>query len=535
MTTDADSNRRDADARCGLDQDRQAGRGRWGRWKRECEIFLVAIMAVMGGLVVRAFCHIVFNETIPYTPFYASIVVATMYGRVKGGAIALVLAAIGASLWIPPFGQIIIQEPTDLVGLLLFLIVGSIVVGLCEAMLRARHSAEIATQEERRSLEREQRARKEAENANRLKDEFLAAASHELRTPLQAILGWTHLLMRSDISEPDRQQALEIIERNARLQSRLIEDLLDMSRIMAGKLRISPRVVAPAQIIDLALQTIATAAQSKQISIVRQFERHDLTVWADPDRLQQVLWNLLSNAIKFSPSGSRVTVALWAEKAGTVIEITDEGCGIDPEFLPHVFERFRQADSSGSRRVSGLGLGLAIVKELLELHGGSISADSAGLNKGTRMRVTLPPGESVLATISGKPHSASKELRGVRVLVVEDDAVTCELIARLLRQQGSDVVAVCGAADALGALDRFEPDVIVSDIAMPERDGYELLRQIRRREVDTDHRCIPAMALTALSSPEDRRRAFEAGFHLHLTKPVDPSELTEAVAGLAVR
>jgi len=367
-----------------------------------------------------------------------------------------------------------------------------------------------------------------------LKGAFLALVSHELRTPLQAILGWTQLLTRSGIDEADRVQGLDTIERNARLQSRLVEDLLDVSRIATGKLRVLPRTVNPKHVIDSAIQSVSIAAQAKQVSIERRYQDSELGMWADPDRLQQIVWNLLSNAVKFSPPNSTVTVTLRRDKDGAVIEVADQGRGIDGEFLPHVFEPFRQADGSCKRRTGGLGLGLSIVKQLVELHGGTIQAASAGLDQGTCMTITLPLVESLMGSpFSEASISPDKELRGIRVLVVEDDIATCELITRLLREHHSEVVAVTSVDAAIEALNGFEPDVIVSDIAMPGRDGYDLLRQLRKHERSATHR-TPSVALTALSSPEDQRRAFEAGYRVHLTKPVDSCALIDAVAELAM-
>ncbi len=503
------------------------------RIQRMGEITAVALMAVMIAALVRAFCHAVFNEAIPYTPFYPAIVVSTMYGRMMGGAIATVLAAFVASFWLEPFGHPLIQESTDLVGLFLFLMVSVLVVRLCEAMRRAQETAENATKVEQGAVVREQMARIDAEDANRLKDQFLASASHELRTPLQAILGWAQLLMRNDLEEKDRFQGLDIIERNARVQSRLIEDLLDMSRIVAGKLRIAPRAIDARQIMDAAIETVATAAQANQISIVRYYQADGAALWADPDRLQQIVWNLLSNAIKFSPPKSTVSVALRRAGHSVIIEVADEGEGIAAEFLPHIFERFRQGVGSVNSRNGGLGLGLSIVKQLVELHGGKIQAASAGIGHGTRIILTLPELENSAALrLPDEPKLPTKKLQGIRVLVVDDDLTTCEMIARILREQHSEVLAVTSVDRAIQAMDEFEPNVIVSDIAMPERDGYELLRQVRSRKPSAMG-CVPAMALTALSSPDDQKRAFEAGYRLHLAKPVEPSALTDAVAELA--
>lgn len=507
------------------------------RLKNGIEITVVAMVAVSIAAIVRMICHSVFNETIPYTPFYPAIVVSTMYGRLPGGLLATTMGAFAASFWLSPFGQPLIQEPTDLIGLILFLAVSGLVVALCEAMRRAQQIAETALEEQRRAVTRESAARIQAEEANRLKDQFLASASHELRTPLQAILGWTQLMAQSDVGTEDRAKGLEIIERNARVQSRLIEDMLDMSRMVAGKMRLSPRVVDPKPIIEAAIQTVAIAAQARQISIAQRYEKDDLQLWADPDRFQQIIWNLLSNSIKFSPHWSTVQVTVRSKERVLEIEVCDEGQGVDAEFLPFLFERFRQADMECSRRHDGLGLGLSIVKQLVELHGGTITASSAGIGKGLRMLLTLPIVDELVAppsadrTPAAESISRDQALCGVRVLVVEDDPPTCELVARTLRERHCEVVAVTSVDRALSALDDFEPDVIVSDIAMPVRDGYELLRQLRTQ--GGSRRRIPALALTALSSEEDRRHAFEAGYRMHLTKPVDSSALSDAVAELA--
>lgn len=503
------------------------------------EVTVVTALAVGAAAIIRMVCHTVFNETIPYTPFYPAIVVATMYGRLPGGVLATIIAAFAASFWLSPFGQPMIKEATDLIGLVLFVAVSGLVVGLCEAMRRAQKTAEAALEEQRHAVIRESAARVEAEEANQLKDQFLACASHELRTPLQAILGWTQLLAHAEIGTQDRAMGLEIIERNARVQSRLIEDMLDMSRMVAGKMRLSPRIIDPRLIIESAIQTVAIAAQAKQVSIVQRYEDDELQLWADPDRFQQIIWNLLSNSIKFSPPWSTVRVSVCSQAQTLQIEVSDEGQGVDAEFLPHLFERFRQADMERSRRHDGLGLGLSIVKQLVELHGGTITASSAGVGKGLSIRMTLPVVDAIIDPLSTElqrivsrdSSDHNHALRGVRVLIVEDDPSTCDLTARTLRDRDCEVVAVMSVERALKALKTFEPDVIVSDIAMPERDGYELLRQLRTQ--GSSRRRIPALALTALSSEEDRRRSFEAGYRMHLIKPVDSSALTDAVAELA--
>lgn len=492
---------------------------------------LVAMVAVAVAAILRLMVSRIFHESIPYTLFYPAIIIATMYGRLPGGVIASVLAAFAAAFWLTPLGKPLIQEPTDLMHMFFFLAVSGLVVGLCEAMLRAKQSAESALEDQRRAVEREHHARLEAEEANRLKDEFLASASHELRTPLQAILGWAHLLGQNDISEQDHALGLDVIERNALVQSRLIEDMLDLSRIVAGKMRLSPRCINPHHVVDAAIQTVAIAAQAKQIAIVRSADGDNLEAWADPDRLQQVVWNLLSNSIKFSPPESTIRVELRRKADCLEIEVADQGAGIDSELLPHIFERFRQADKAGRSRQEGLGLGLSIVKHLVELHGGTVRAFSAGRGHGLAITVTLPRVDGLLplrADDKTRLVGGPAELRGIRALVVEDDAITCELIARILRERHCQVLAVTSVERALEEFEGFEPDVIVSDISMPEQDGYELLRQVRKRL--SARRRIPAVALTALSSSDDRRRAFEAGYRFHLTKPVDSRVLTDAVA-----
>jgi len=382
---------------------------------RVFKITMVTTLAVSVAAVVRTVFNTAFNETIPYTPFYPAIVVATMYGRLSGGVIATIMATFAASFWLSPFGQPLIQEPTDLIGLILFIAESGLVVGLCEAMRRSQQTAEAALEEQRRAVTRESAARIEAEEANRLKDQFLASASHELRTPLQAILGWTQLLTQGNVDTKERAMGLEIIARNARVQSRLIEDMLDISRMVAGKMRLTPRSFDPKLIIESAIQTVAIAARSKQIAIVRRYENDGLQLWADPDRLQQIIWNLLSNSIKFSPTSSTVWVSVRSQPRHLEIEVSDEGQGVEAEFFPHLFERFRQEDMGSSRRYDGLGLGLSIVKHLVELHGGTIKASSAGVGQGLSVTMMLPVVDEIIASQSvdraASPASSSSSAR----------------------------------------------------------------------------------------------------------------------------
>jgi signal transduction histidine kinase len=327
--------------------------------------FPLAALAVLIASVARTLVHIVFNETIPYTPFYPAVIVGTMIGGWRAGLFATILSGIAASYWLEPFGELLIVEPTDLVGMSLFLVVCCIVVWLSEQMRLAQQSAERAAEERQSLLLAEQEARAVAETVNRLKDDFVAAVSHELRTPLQAILGWAEVLRLAPSDEVQTESAVEIIQRNARLQSQLIEDLLDISRISTGKMRLAIRPVKLADPIASAIETVELAARAKCIRIDRAIDS-TAVVLGDSDRLKQVVWNLLSNAIKFTPEDGRITVELRVDNGHAVITVTDSGVGMAPEFVPFVFERFRQFDTATSRRHGGLGLGLSIAKNLVE-------------------------------------------------------------------------------------------------------------------------------------------------------------------------
>ena len=403
---------------------------------------------------------------------------------------------------------------------------------------------------ERKRLEEQLRRRAEQlAEANRLKDEFLATLSHELRTPLTSILGWAKL-MRTESFDPQLSaRALEIIERSAVAQSQLINDLLDVSRIITGKLRLVAQPVELAPIIAATVDSLRPTADARGVQLEVSLDAEtNGQVSGDADRLQQVIWNLLSNAIKFTPKAGSVRVGLRRSGSHAEITVSDTGQGISPEFLPYIFDRFRQADGSITREHGGLGLGLAIVRHLVELHGGTIRAESEGLERGSTFRVSLP----LMALRSGADgRLASREatgasdgvvankrenlLAGLRVLVVDDDADTRALLVTTLEQSGAESVASAASAhDALGALRRFAPDILVSDIGMPVVDGYELIRRIRARSPEEGGR-VPAAALTAYAAPDDRQRALDAGYDLHISKPVEPSELVAAVARLAGR
>ncbi|WP_437680827.1 hybrid sensor histidine kinase/response regulator [Sorangium sp. So ce131] len=402
----------------------------------------------------------------------------------------------------------------------------------------ARRRAE----EERQSLlSAAQAARREAEAASQLKDEFLATMSHELRTPLTAVLGWIRMLRTGKLSEDRREKALETVERNAQAQAQLVDDLLDISRIMAGKLRLDVQPIELVAVIEAALEVVRPAADAKGVRLELLLDPGVGAVSGDAGRLQQVVWNLLSNAVKFTSRGGVVHVRLERVDASAEVVVSDTGQGIDPAFLPYVFEQFRQADSGTTRKHGGLGLGLTIVKSLVEMHGGTAHATSEGRGRGAAFTVRLPLAapprrlgerrrQSGLELPSGvEPRPALDRLN---VLVLDDEEDTRELVAAMLEQCGAHVTAVASAAEALAALEALRPDVLVSDIALPGEDGYELIRKVRALPARSGGR-IPAVALTAYARTEDRMRALRAGFNTHVPKPIDPAELLAVIANLA--
>jgi signal transduction histidine kinase/CheY-like chemotaxis protein len=390
-----------------------------------------------------------------------------------------------------------------------------------------------------RLLAAEQSARSAAEAANRMKDEFLATVSHELRTPLTAMLGWIWWLRRGSGDAETQARAIETVERNARAQAQLVEDLLDVSRIVTGKLRLDVRSADLGDVIDAAIESVRTAADGKGVLLETRLPETPTPAVVDPDRLQQVVWNLLSNAIKFTPEGGRVEVALEASANEASIVVADTGSGIKPAFLPYVFDRFRQAEASSTRTYGGLGLGLSIVRHLVELHGGTVRAMSAGEGQGTTFTVRLPlrarraPTQEAGGLSRGGARGVrarARTLEGVHVLLVEDAEDTRELVAAVLEQHGATVVAVDSVAGAREALARAMPNVLISDIGMRGEDGYTLIREVRRR---TDAmRVLPAVALTAYASADDRRRALREGYDVHVAKPVEPEQLVAMLAEL---
>ncbi|PQV63328.1 PAS/PAC sensor hybrid histidine kinase [Abditibacterium utsteinense] len=396
------------------------------------------------------------------------------------------------------------------------------------------------------------RARRGAEEANRVKDEFLATLSHELRTPLTAIIGWTSILQSGQASPQEVARGLDTIERNARAQAQLVEDILDVSRVVTGKLRLEMQPVDLVSIIEEAVDTILPAAQAKNIRLQRVLDAGANLISGDPTRLQQIVWNLLSNALKFTPKDGRVQIRLERVDSHLEVTVSDSGVGIALEVLPHVFERFRQADSTSTRSHGGLGLGLAIVRHLVELHGGSVEAHSEGVGKGAIFTLKLPLSAVRLLDVSKSDESENNEekvpfldgiqslvensprLDGLHVLVVDDQKDTRIFLAVVLEKCGARVTAVESAAQAFAALQTLRPDVLLSDVGMPEEDGFSLIRRVRALSFEQGGK-TPAAALTAFAHVEDRVRVLRSGFQIHLPKPIDPLELATVVAALAGR
>ena len=401
----------------------------------------------------------------------------------------------------------------------------------------------LAELERERLLKSEQKARSDAERESQMKDQFLATLSHELRTPLNAIVGWSQLLGAGKASEQDVQEGLLVIERNARAQTQLIEDLLDMSRIITGKLRLDVQRVELPQVITAAIAAVQHAADARGIRLQPTIDPLAGPVTGDPARMQQVVWNLLSNALKFTPAGGRVQVVVERVNSHVEISVSDTGMGIKPEFLPYVFDRFRQADSTTTRNHGGLGIGLAIVKHLVELHGGQVRAKSPGEHQGSTFIVALPV--SLIHNDDERPPSPRKisetpetecpaVLRGVHVLVVDDEPDTRALMRKVLENCEAKVESAASVDEALAAFKKRVPDVLVSDIGMPGKDGYELIGAIRRLP-PRDGGAVPAVAITAFARSEDRRRSLLAGFDMHASKPIEPSELLAIITRLATR
>jgi PAS domain S-box-containing protein len=412
------------------------------------------------------------------------------------------------------------------------------VVGFSK-VLRDRTAWKLAQDERDKLLESERKARQDAEAANRLKDEFLATLSHELRSPLNAIVGWVHVLRRHTEASPEIARGLEVIERNARAQTQIVNDLLDMSRIMTGKVRLNPRSMSLQKIVSAALDAIRPAAEAKGIRLTTGLDAAADRIRGDPNRLQQVLWNLLTNAVKFTPAGGSVRISSTRDDSHIELSVQDSGVGIPSAFLPFVFDRFRQADASTTRTFGGLGLGLSIVKNLVELHGGTVRGTSPGEGQGSTfyVRIPLPAADAAEAAggsavlVPPSPLESLPKLTGVAALVVDDEADSLVFSGRLLEECGARVMLAVDAQQALEILRTEAVDILVSDIGMAHEDGYYLIAQVRAL-ADPQVARIPAIAVTAYARPEDRQRLLLAGYQMHIGKPIEPQELIAGIASL---
>ncbi|MDB5216631.1 MAG: two-component hybrid sensor and regulator [Myxococcaceae bacterium] len=390
-------------------------------------------------------------------------------------------------------------------------------------------------------LDAERAARAEIERVSLIKDEFLATLSHELRTPLNAVLGWSEILLARAEESSDLHRGLQTIARNARAQTQLIEDLLDMNRIVSGRIRLDVQQIDLAPIVEAVLESLRPSADAKSITFRKTVDPSAGTMIADPNRVQQIMWNLLNNAVKFTPKGGNVDVTVQRVDSNVEVSVQDSGIGIGPSFLPYLFERFRQADSSTTRKYGGLGLGLSIVKQLVELHGGSVTAESQGEGRGATFMVTLPLRPARDRGASARENAASARsplhrpppvsLVGIRVLVIDDEPDARDLVMSVLVDAGAEVITASSAVAGLALVRSEHPDVIVSDIGMPDRDGYDFIRDVRGLSPSEGGR-TPSVALTAFARSEDRTRAMLAGYHVHVSKPIEPQELVATVRSL---
>jgi signal transduction histidine kinase len=496
---------------------------------------VIAFGSVAIATVLRAFIYVLFNEQIPYTPFYPAVMITALCCGMSWGLVSTVLSAVAASFWLTPLGRPLIAEPNDLTGMVLFLLVCILIVWLAARVRGHRKEAEQAAEEREQLFIREQAARKEAERANRAKDDFLGAVSHELRTPLQSIFGWVQLLRQHGMSAEETELAMESIERSARVQTQLISDLMELSQIRMGKLRIQVEPVCLSAIVRSAIQTVLPGAKAKGIDIIAPERPSVGPVLADPNRLHQIVWNLLSNAIKFTPSGGAVRALVNDKGAHVEVKVIDSGEGIDASFLPLVFDRFQQ--EATKRHQGSLGLGLSIVKELVELHGGRIEASSGGKGLGSEFKMTLPKlrvpavAREEINELSSRSSVTSCALAGKRILIVDDDDEARSLVESVLRREGAETTSAPSAAKAHELLRSQKPDVLISDLGMPDIDGFEFMKSVKFP--DRTLKTVPAVALSAYTSESDQLRALESGFHVHLGKPVEPQRLVDTVVGLA--
>jgi signal transduction histidine kinase/ActR/RegA family two-component response regulator len=500
--------------------------------------FGVALLAVALACLARTLTTPLFGYRFHFLTFFPAILGSAWYGGFWPGALCTVLSALLVlTIWIKPAWVLDVDDLGDAVALVLFVGIGLAISALHEALRRERAALTAARVAAELAAGSALRASREAEKANRAKDEFLSVLSHELRTPLTAILGWTTFLRASHLDLAGEKRALEAIERNSIAQARLIEDLFDVSSIVKGKLRLDLLPIDPAPVLHAALEQVNPSIQAKGISLVTRIAPERELLCADAGRLQQILWNLLSNAVKFTPPSGRISVDLERAPSGVSIRIADTGKGISADFLPHVFDRFCQEDASSTRAHHGLGLGLSLVKSLVEMHGGTVAAESEGPGRGAAFTVRLPVQSSPACEAPAPVEAAPDEptatpLEGVRVLVVDDEAEVRDLVVTILRERGATVFAAASTAEALGVLRSILVDVIVSDIAMPGEDGYALMAQASVLMANQQRR-VPALALTGYASLSDAYRASRAGFALHVAKPITPDRLIRAVVQLA--
>jgi signal transduction histidine kinase/ActR/RegA family two-component response regulator len=507
------------------------------RWDGRRLLEAVLLLAVTAGAGILAFggaLPMVQGHEYPLGFLFIPPVVWAAFRFGARETAALILAMAGLANWGTLRGHGLFAIGSENQSLLLLQAFLGTIAGTMlpmAAVVAERRRVEV---ERRRLLEQAQAARADAEEANRAKDQFLAMLSHELRTPLNAMLGWVTMLRSGRLEAAATARALETIERNTRVQATLIEDLLDISRITAGKLNLQRGPVELAAVLEAAVDATRDSAAAKSVTLETQIDPGAGPVLGDAARLQQVVWNLLSNAVKFSEANGRVLVSLTRIPTGVRIQVQDTGQGISPELLPHIFDRFRQAEGTTTRAHGGLGLGLTIVRHLVEAHGGTVRAESAGPGLGATFSVDLPAAPARAASIpTPGPTGAAPTLQAVRVLAVDDNADARYLVGAALAAYGAEATLVGSADEALAELERAHFDVLVADIAMPGRDGYDLIRQVRK--LDAPRGRIPALALTAHARGEDRDRALAAGFDVYLAKPVEPRRLAEVVATLSGR
>jgi signal transduction histidine kinase/ActR/RegA family two-component response regulator len=492
--------------------------------------YFVSIAATAAAFIARFLLKSALGFVAPLLMFTFSVVVSAWYGGLGPGLLATALSLLLGDYFF------IDESPAERIEEAIFLGIGISISILSQARL----SLEAKRQQ---LLASEQEARRAAEDANRLKDEFLSTVSHELRTPLTAINGWAQMLRAGRLNAAQSARALETIVRNAKSQNQLINDLLDVSRIIAGKMRLEVEPLKLGSVIEAAIETVRPAAEAKGIHLSVLLDPAADTMSGDAERLQQVVWNLLSNAVKFAPNGGRVEVRLKRADSRVEIIVADNGQGIKPQFLPYVFERFRQEDGGANRQQGGLGLGLAIVRHIVELHGGTVRVASEGLGKGATFTVALPSAQGRAMSPSelrDNPEGGILELPnppslvGMRALFVDDEADAREIITMMLAERGAEVRTVASATEALAACDEWRPEILIADIGMPGEDGYTLMKKLRALEKSRGGH-IPAIALTAYARREDRLRALAVGYERYVPKPIEPGELLAAVASLANR